>query len=72
MHPLLLEGLTDAIGFVAGVLVAYGLALVLGLDPMGQGYGARTIAGILMAGLGGGIGLHLAKRWRQNRRKTAE
>ncbi len=70
MNPLLLEGLTDAIGFVAGVLLAYGLALLLGLDPMAQGYGAATVAGIAMAGIGGGLGLHLAKRWRAGRGKS--
>ena len=70
MHPLLLEGLTDALGFAAGVLAAYGLSLLLGLDPMGAGYGAQTLGGILLAGLGGGAGLHLAKRWRASRRKT--
>lgn len=70
MNPLLIEGLSDAIGFLAGVLLAWGLALLLGLDPMGEGYGVRTLGGILLAGAGGGIGLQLARRWRAARRKA--
>jgi hypothetical protein len=69
MNPLLIEGLSDAVGFVGGVLLAYGLALLLGLDPMGEGYGAQTLGGILLAGIGGGLGLQLARRWRAGRRK---
>jgi hypothetical protein len=68
MHPLLVEGLTDAIGFVAGVLLAWGLGLLLGFDPLAPGYGNRTLAGLLLAGLGGGAGLQLARRWRASRK----
>ncbi len=69
MNPLLLEGLTDAIGFLAGVLVAWGLGHLLGFDPMAQGYGGSALAGILLAGIGGGVGLQLARRWRASRKK---
>ena len=67
MNPLLLEGLTDAVGFVCGVLLAWGLARLLGLDPLAAGYGGDAIGGIVLAGLGGGAGLHLARRWRKAR-----
>lgn len=67
MHPLLLEGLTDAAGFIAGVLLAWGVGRLLGFDPLAAGYGGSAIGGILLAGLGGGAGLHLARRWRRSR-----
>ncbi|MDB5496484.1 MAG: hypothetical protein JWP28_515 [Phenylobacterium sp.] len=71
MHPLLFEGLTDAIGFVGGVLLAYWVGLLLGFDPLAQGYGGSAIGGIVLAGLGGGGGLQLARRWRKARSKGA-
>ena len=67
MTPLLFEGLTDAIGFVGGVLLAYVLGLMLGFDPLAEGYGGSAIGGIVMAGIGGGAGLQLARRWRRSR-----
>jgi hypothetical protein len=67
MNPLLLEGLTDAVGFICGVLLAWALARLFGLDPLAAGYGTEAIGGIVLAGLGGGAGLHLARRWRRNR-----
>jgi hypothetical protein len=71
MHPLLFEGLTDAIGFVGGVLLAYWVGRLLGFDPLAQGYGGSAIGGIVLAGLGGGGGLQLARRWRKARSKGA-
>lgn len=68
MHPLLLEGVSDAIGFIGGALLGYWLGQLLGLDPLAPGYGASALAGIALVGLGGGIGLHLARRWRNGRR----
>jgi hypothetical protein len=35
---LLLEGLADAGGFVAGALLGFAIAHLLGLDPMAPGY----------------------------------
>ena len=64
---LLLEGLSDAVGFVGGALAGYGAGLLLGLDIFDQGYGTASIAGIALVGLGGGLGLHLARRWRAAR-----
>jgi hypothetical protein len=72
MHPLLVEGLTDAIGFVAGALIAYGVSLLLGFSPLTPGFGDGAIIGMLLAGLGGGAGLHLARRWRASRDKNKE
>lgn len=65
MHkPLWIEGLSDAIGFVGGALLGYGLARVIGLDPLAPGYETATVFGIVLVGLGGGMGLQLARRWR--------
>ena len=61
---LLLEGLSDAVGFVGGALAGYGLGLLLGMDIFDQGYGSASILGIALVALGGGLGLHLARRWR--------
>lgn len=69
MNPLLLEGLTDAAGFLLGALAAYALGRLLGLDPLAPGYGGSAIGGIVLAGIGGGAGLQLARRWRASRRK---
>jgi len=69
MHPLLLEGLSDAVGFVAGSLLGWALGAAFGLDLFEAGYGNRTLAAIVLVGLGGGIGLQLARRWRLGRSK---
>ncbi|WP_411878606.1 hypothetical protein [Polaromonas sp. YR568] len=65
---MLLEGLSDAVGFVGGALLGYGAAHLLGFDIFEAGYGNGAIAGIVLVGLGGGLGLQLARRWR-NRQK---
>lgn len=67
-QQLLLEGSSDAIGFVGGALLGWGVSHVLGLDLFAQGYGAGSIAAIALVGLGGGLGLKLARLWRK--RKT--
>jgi hypothetical protein len=69
MNALLLEGLADAVGFVGGALLGYWLGLAFGLDIFEAGYGNASIGGILLVGLGGGIGLQLARRWRTARKK---
>ncbi|MGW8421879.1 hypothetical protein [Comamonas sp. HJ-2] len=66
-QQLLLEGGSDAIGFVGGTLLGWGLSHVLGLDLFAQGYGAGSIAAIAMVGLSGGLGLKLARLWRSKR-----
>ncbi len=65
-NALWIEGLSDAFGFVAGALLGYALGLLFGLDILGSGYSNSTIAGILLVGLGGGVGLQLARRWRRH------
>ncbi len=67
MNKLLVEGLSDAVGFVAGALLAFAIGRLLGFDPLAPGYGNAAIGGIVLAGLGGGAGLHLARRWRRGR-----
>ena len=69
MNPLLVEGLSDAAGFVGGVLLAYWIGTLLGFDPLADGYGGSAIGGIVLAGIGGGLGLQMARRWRVSRRK---
>lgn len=68
MNPLLLEGLTDAVGFVGGVLLAWWIGSRFGFDPLAEGYGGGVIAGVVAAGIGGGLGLQVARRWRAARK----
>ena len=69
MGQLLLEGLSDAAGFVGGALLAWWLRSLVRLDPLAPGYGARTLGAIALAGVGGGAGPQLARHWRKSRRK---
>ena len=69
MNPLLIQGLTDAGGFVAGVLLAWMVGRLLGFDPLAPGYDSASLGGIVLAGLGGGGGVQLARRWRASRRE---
>jgi hypothetical protein len=57
-----LEGLTDAAGFVAGSLVAFGIGRLLGFDLFAPGYGFSSTVAILLAGLGAGLGVAAARR----------
>ena len=65
---MLLEGLSDAVGFVGGALIGYGIGYLLGLNIFDAGYSNSSIVGIVLVGLGGGVGLQAARRWR-NRAK---
>jgi hypothetical protein len=67
VSPLLLEGLSDAIGFVGGALLGFWLGRLAGADVFAPGYGAASIAGIVLVGVGGGLGLKIARRWRAAR-----
>ena len=69
---LLIEGLSDAIGFVGGALLGYWIGRMLGLDIFAEGYGNAAIGGILLVGLGGGLGLQVARRWRRARAARRE
>ena len=67
MHPALIEGLSDAVGFVGGALVGFWIARLAGIDIFAPGYSTASIIGILLCGAGGGLGLQLARRWRRAR-----
>ena len=69
MNPLLFEGFSDAIGFIGGALLGYWVATLFGLDIFEAGYSNASIGGIVLVGLGGGIGLQLARKWRAARKK---
>ena len=65
---MLVEGLSDAFGFVVGALLGFGVGHLLGLNIFDAGYSNSSIVGIVLVGLGGGLGLQAARRWR-NRTK---
>jgi len=74
-NRLLMEGISDAVGFVGGALAGYWLGRLLGFDIFADGYGAGSLVGIALVGLGGGFGLQGARRWRaarQNPQKENE
>jgi hypothetical protein len=60
---LLAEGLSDAVGFVGGALLGFWAGQLLGWNIFAAGYGSDSIGGIVLVGLGGGLGLQLARRW---------
>ena len=64
---LWLEGVSDAIGFLGGALLGFWTGRLLGLDIFAEGYGNAALGGIVLVGLGGGLGLQLARRWRRAR-----
>ena len=72
MHPLLVEGLSDAVGFVGGALAGFWLGRLLGFDLFSEGYGTASVLAILAVGLGGGLGLKLARRWRRAQQQRKE
>jgi hypothetical protein len=67
---LLAEGLSDAVGFVGGALLGFWAGRLLGWNIFSAGYGFDSIAGILLVGLGGGLGLQLARRWQAAQTKS--
>jgi hypothetical protein len=71
VNKLLVEGLSDAIGFVGGALAGYWLGQLLDFDIFAEGYDNASIFGILLVGLGGGLGLQLSRRWRNRSRGDA-
>ena len=64
MFASLIEGLPDAIGFVVGALLGYGLGVAFGLNLFAEGYGTGSIIAILLVGIGGGMGLQAARHFR--------
>lgn len=69
---LLLEGLSDAIGFVGGALLGFWIGRLFGLNIFSEGYGSASMVGIVLVGLGGGVGLQLARRWRKRSNANTE
>jgi hypothetical protein len=69
---MLIEGLSDAVGFVGGALLGFWAGHLLGLDIFEAGYGNSAIAGIVLVGLGGGLGLQVARRWRNRQKPGGE
>jgi hypothetical protein len=67
-NKLWIEGVSDAIGFIGGALLGFWAGKLLGLDIFAAGYGNASIGGIVLVGLGGGLGLQLARRWRANKK----
>ena len=68
---LLIEGLSDALGFFGGALMGFWLGRILGMNIFAAGYNNASIAGIALVGIGGGLGLQLTRRWRRSStRKT--
>jgi hypothetical protein len=65
---LLMEGLSDAAGFVLGAMAAYGISHLLGLDVFAPGYSNSSIFGIVLLGVGGGLGLQAARRIRASQK----
>ena len=68
-QKLLLEGLSDAIGFVGGAVAGYWIGQLLGWNIFSAGYNNASIGAILLVGLGGGGGLHLARFWRAKQKQ---
>ena len=73
-QKMLLEGVSDAVCFMLGALAGYGLSQAVGIDIFANGYSGSSMIGILMVGLGGGAGLHIARIWRsrQQAKSTLE
>lgn len=71
-NTLWLEGISDAIGFIGGALLGFWIGQWLGWSIFASGYTNASIGGIVLVGLGGGLGLQVARRWRahqaQNRK----
>ena len=63
MKQLLAQGLGDAVGFVLGALLGFFAGQLLGCDVFEAGYSTRSMVGIALVGLGGGMGLQAARRW---------
>ena len=67
---LLMDGLADAVGFVGGSLISFWVGRFFGFDIFDAGYSNGTIFGIVLAGLGGGLGLQIARRLRTQQRAS--
>ena len=68
---LLLEGVSDAVGFIGGALAGYWIGQFLDWDIFSEGYSSASIGAIALVGLGGGGGLQLARLWRSKQKDGA-
>ena len=65
----LVEGLSDAIGFVLGALAGWQLGRLLGFDALADGtWDARATIGLVFVLAGCGAGKWAANRWRAKNR----
>lgn len=71
-NRLLIEGISDAVGFVGGALLGFWLGRLFGLDLFAPGYGNASIGAIVLVSLGGGAGLQVARRWRALKSKDTQ
>jgi F0F1-type ATP synthase assembly protein I len=65
---LLMEGVSDAVGFIGGALAGYWIGQLIGWNLFADGYGSASMGAIVLVGLGGGSGLQLARRWRSKQK----
>ena len=66
------EGISDAVGFVGGALLGFWAGRLIGWNIFAAGYGTDSIGGIVLVGLGGGLGLQLARRWQASQQDNSE
>jgi len=66
------HALSDAIGFVGGVLLGFWVGRFFGLNIFDAGYSNSSIFGIVLVGLGGGLGLQGARRWHNRKKPDAD
>ena len=69
---LLLEGISDALGFMGGAVAGFWVGRLVGWNIFAAGYGNDSIAGIVLVGLGGGLGLQLARRWQASQQANSD
>lgn len=63
MSNPLIQGISDAVGFVAGGLLGMIIARSIGWDPFGEGYGTNSMIGIAICGLSGGVGVQIGRKF---------
>ena len=63
IKQMLVQGLSDAAGFVGGAVLGMWLGKAMGFAAFAPGYSADSIFGIVLVVLGGGLGVQLARHW---------
>jgi F0F1-type ATP synthase assembly protein I len=69
---LLLEGISDAVGFIGGALAGYWIGQLLGWNLFAEGYGSASMGAIVLVSIGGGAGLQAARHWRRQNKHSSE